>query len=64
MPPSLPSGEANLDKLVSIDLALEFHPNRGSVNPNDVPQYFVYIWAETYNILRVFGGRAGLLFGY
>lgn len=64
LPGSLPSGEANLDKLLTLDLALDLHPNRGSINPNDVPRYFVYLWAETYNILRVYGGRAGLLFGY
>lgn len=62
--PSLPVGEANLDKFLNIDLALEMHPNRGSMNPNDVPRYMVYAWAETYNILRIYGGRAGLLFGY
>jgi hypothetical protein len=64
IPPSLPSGEANLDKFLNIELALAMHPNRGSINPNDVPRFIVYIWAETYNILRVYGGRAGLLFGY
>lgn len=64
IPPSMPSGEANLDKMLNIELALEFHSNRGSANPNDVPRYFVYVWAETYNVLRVYGGRAGLLFGY
>jgi len=37
---------------------------RGSYNSNDVPDYMVYIWAETYNMLRVFGGRAGILFAY
>jgi hypothetical protein len=63
-PPSLPTGEANMDKFLSIDLSLDFHLNRGSANPNDVPRYLVHIWAETYNILRVYGGRAGILFGY
>ena len=57
-------GEANLDKIMNIDLLLEFASNRGSNNPNHVPAYMVYIWAETYNMLRVFGGRAGLLFAY
>lgn len=64
MPPSLPTGEANLDKFSHIELALEFHPNRGSINPTDVPRYNVYVWAETYNVLRIYGGRAGLLFAY
>jgi hypothetical protein len=60
----LPTGEANLDKFSHIELALEFHPNRGSINPTDVPRYNVYVWAETYNVLRIYGGRAGLLFAY
>lgn len=63
-PPSRPRGEANLDKVPQSDLLLEFTPVRGSYNSNDVPDYMVYIWAETYNMLRVFGGRAGILFAY
>ena len=63
-PPSRPRGEANLDKVPQSDLLLEFTPLRGSYNSNDVPDYTVYIWAETYNMLRVFGGRAGILFAY
>lgn len=61
---SRPRGEANLDKIPIIELLLEFTPKRGTYNNNDVPDYTVYVWAETYNILRVFGGRAGLLFAY
>ena len=64
LPPSTPSGEANLDKMLSIDLQLGLTPDTGSVNPNAVQRYFVYVWAETYNIFRVYGGRAGLMFGY
>ena len=64
LPPSVPSGEANLDKMTTIELQLDLHLNKGTVNPNDVPRYFIYVWAETYNILRVYGGRAGFLFGY
>ena len=64
LPASLSSGEANLDKITTIDLLLGLRPNRGSINPNDVPRYLVNVWAETYNILRVYGGRAGLLFAY
>lgn len=64
MPPSLQTGEANMDKLLNIDLMMDLHPNRGSINPNDVPRYLVHVWAETYNILRVYGGRAGFLFAY
>jgi hypothetical protein len=59
-----PIGEANLDKMQNIDLVLNFKPFRGSIRATDVPAYTIYVWAETYNILRVYGGRAGLLFGY
>lgn len=63
-PPSIPSGEANLDKIQRVDLQMQFKPFRGSLNPNNVPRYNIYVFAETYNIFRVYGGRGGLLFGY
>lgn len=62
--PSQPSGEANLDKIINTNLVLEFKPFRGCPDPNQVPRYTIYCWAETYNIFRVYGGRGGLLFGY
>ena len=62
--PSRPRGEGNLDKITQRELLLEFTPLLGSQNPNLVPPYTVYIWAETYNVLRVYGGRAGILFAY
>ena len=61
---SNPMGHANLDKIMNVDLFLEFKPSRGSLRSTDIPSYTVYTWFETYNILRVYGGRAGLLFGY
>jgi hypothetical protein len=61
---SNPMGHANLDKIINIDLSLTFKPVRGSLRSTDIPSYTVYVWSETYNILRVYGGRAGLLFGY
>jgi hypothetical protein len=61
---SNPMGHANLDKITRIELSLTFKPFRGSIRQSDVPAYTIYVWAETYNILRVYGGRAGLLFGY
>jgi hypothetical protein len=64
LPPSLPSGEANLDKIRRIDLQLRFTPLRGCAPGTAVPQYVIYIWAETYNILRIYGGRAALMFAY
>jgi hypothetical protein len=64
MPPSISTGEANLDKIEKIELRLQFKPFLGSVDPNNVPRYIVYCFAETYNILRIYGGRAGLLFAF
>lgn len=61
---SQPMGHANLDKITRIELSLTFKPFRGSIRQSDVPAYAIYVWAETYNILRVYGGRAGLLFAY
>jgi hypothetical protein len=61
---SQPMGHANLDKITRIELSLTFKPFRGSMRQSDVPAYTIYVWAETYNILRVYGGRAGLLFAY
>jgi Major capsid protein N-terminus/Large eukaryotic DNA virus major capsid protein len=63
-PWSKPKGEANLDKITQRDLVIDFNANRGSYNVNDVPKYYVYVWAATYNVLRVYGGRAGILFAY
>lgn len=57
-------GHANLDKVRRVELDLTFKPFRGSLQASAVPTYTVYIWAETYNLLRVYGGRAGMLFGY
>jgi hypothetical protein len=61
---SRPRGEANLDKIAQRDLLLEFTPLRGSSNPTNVPSYVIYVYATTYNVLRVYSGRAGILFAY
>jgi hypothetical protein len=63
-PFSRPQGEANLDKITNRDLVLSMRPSRGYVGGTIVPSYTVYVYAETYNILRVYGGRAGLMFAY
>jgi hypothetical protein len=60
----LPTGHANLDKIQKVELALTLKPIRGSVTTTNIPEYTVTVWAETYNILKVYGGRAGLLFSY
>ena len=62
-PWSRPKGEANLDKIVNINLRLELQPFAGR-EATAVPRYLIYVWAETYNIFRVYGGRAGMMFAY
>lgn len=64
LPPSNPSGEANLDKIRRVELQLGFNALRGCAPGTATPQYWIYVWAETYNILRVYGGRAALMFAY
>ena len=61
-PFSKPQGEANLDKITQRDLILQFKPTPGLIL--SVPRYTVYSYAETYNMLRVYGGRGGLMFAY
>jgi hypothetical protein len=57
--PSVPMGEANLNRIMKKELRL------GIAGRGGMPQrLWVYVYAETYNILRIFGGRAGLLFAY
>lgn len=63
-PFSRPQGEANLDKIVNRELVLQMRAKREYIGGTIVPSYTVFIYAETYNILRVYGGRAGLMFAY
>jgi hypothetical protein len=63
-PFSAPRGEANLDKIVNRDLVLQMRQKREYVAGTIVPSYTAYVYAETYNILRVYGGRAGTMFPY
>jgi len=63
-PWSRPKGEANLDKITNRDLLLEFLPSRGCNDIRFFPSYTVYVYAATYNILRIYGGRAGIMFAY
>jgi hypothetical protein len=57
-PLSAPVGEANLDKIEKRNLYMEMTKSLAGVPTN------IYIWGETYNVLKIYGGRAGLLFGY
>lgn len=61
-PLSQPFGEANLDKIPHRDLVLRFRPPYGTLTSLEVGRFLVHVYAETYNILRVYGGRAGLMF--
>jgi len=60
-PFSEPRGEANLDKMTNRDLILQFRRKPGTA---EVGRFTVYVYAETYNMLRVYGGRAGLMFAF
>lgn len=61
---SQPRGEANLDKMTRKELVLQFRSRYGNTAGLDVGRFQVRVYAETYNVLRVFGGRAGMLFAY
>ena len=61
---SQPRGEANLDKMTRKELVLQFRPRYGNTSGLEVGRFQVRVYAETYNVLRVFGRRAGLLFAY
>lgn len=58
-PSSVPMGEANLNRIMKKELRLGIAGSKGQSQ-----RVWVYLWLETFNILRIFGGRAGLLFGY
>jgi hypothetical protein len=53
-----------LDKINNRDLVLQFRTRSGNQMGTDVGRFVVYVYAETYNILRVYGGRAGLMFAF
>jgi len=63
-PFSRPNGEANLDKITNRDLILQFRTPYGNTSGLNVGRFTVYVFAETYNMLRVYGGRAGMMFAY
>ena len=63
-PFSQPCGEANLDNIASRDVVLTFRAHSSPTTGFTYSRSIVYVYAETYNMLRVYGGRAGLLFAY
>jgi hypothetical protein len=57
--PSVPMGEANMGRIMKKELRL------GIAGTGGTPQrLWVYVYAEAYNILRIFGGRATMMFAY
>ena len=64
IPFSAPQGEANLDKIVHKELVLRFRTPYGNIVGLNVGRFVVYSYAETYNILRVYGSHGGLMFAY
>lgn len=58
------SGVANFDRLTRVELQMQFRPARGCTTTTGIPSYTIYVWGEGMNVLRVYGGRAGLLFTY
>jgi hypothetical protein len=63
-PFSMPIGEANLDKVLRLNLSLGFHGKSGILTDAYVNRFNTYIFAETYNIFRVYGGRGTMMFAY
>lgn len=63
-PFSMPISEANLDKIKRLHLIVGFHGKTGVINDDFVDRYITYVYAETYNIFRVYGGRAAMMFAY
>lgn len=63
-PFSMPMGEANLDKVKRLHLVLGFHGLTGIINDDFVNRYITHVFAETYNVFRVYGGRGAMMFAY
>ena len=65
-PLSVPRGEANFGKIKHIRLDLHLKHMRGKFETyaERVPDMVIYAFAETYNILKIYDGRAVLMFNY
>lgn len=63
-PISTPLGNANLDKVQKISLALGFHGITGDPTDSYAERFWVRTFAETYNIFRIYGGRGTMMFAY
>jgi hypothetical protein len=60
----MPVGQANHDKIKELKLVLAFHGRTGNINDDFVDRYIIHVYAQTYNILRIYGGRGALMFAY
>ena len=63
-PFSTPLGEANLDKIKRLTLSLGFHGKSGDPTDVYVERFWIRVFAETYNVLRIYGGRGAMMFAY
>lgn len=64
IPFSTPLGQANLDKIQRLNLSLGFHGVTGDPTDSYAERFWVRIYAETYNVFRVYGGRGAMMFAY
>ena len=55
-PPSVVMGEANMNRIMKKELRFAFTP--------PVKRLWLYCYAQTYNIFKVYGGRGTMLFSY
>lgn len=56
--PYQPKGLANFDKLSRKEIAFKMNPDRNG----KYPALELYLWTTTWNVLRIYGGRAAMLF--
>jgi hypothetical protein len=56
-----PRGAANWDLIPKKELYLRLNSGRGGGTP---PSMNAYVWTTSWNVMKVFGGRAGMLFDY
>jgi hypothetical protein len=54
-----PTGAANWDKIPRKEMYISLAPGPACTQH---PNLNIYVWTTNYNVLKVFGGRAGLLF--
>lgn len=59
-PGSAPIGEANWNRILKKELVLGCAPLAGTFD--QYARLWIYVWAETYNVFRVYGGRGAMLF--